>query len=161
MAGRLLQLTAALITTAAVLLPAPALADTDHDSHTDSSPGSSHGTSTDADHHGDSAEGHEHGDSAEGHEHGDSQEPDAGHEHGDEPGADAGHDEGSHDGDSGHGTGAPDTVSPEVRRLVLGGFAGVNGALVLTAFFLRRVTPGRSSSAVRGQRRTPGRRSPR
>lgn len=44
---------------------------------------------------------------------------------------------------------APDTVSPEVRRLVLTGFASANGAVIVAAFLIRRQQPRRARRAVR------------
>lgn len=44
---------------------------------------------------------------------------------------------------------APDTVSPEVRRLVLTGFASVNGAVIVAAFLIRRQQPPRARRADR------------
>ena len=44
---------------------------------------------------------------------------------------------------------APDTVSPEVRTLVLTGFASVNGAVIVAAFLIRRQTPPRARTADR------------
>ena len=44
---------------------------------------------------------------------------------------------------------APDTVSPEVRRLVLTGFASANGAVIVAAFLIRRQTPPRARQVVR------------
>lgn len=44
---------------------------------------------------------------------------------------------------------APDTVSAEVRRLVLTGFASANGAVIVAAFLIRRQQPRRARRAVR------------
>ena len=44
---------------------------------------------------------------------------------------------------------APDTVSPEVRTLVLTGFASVNGAVIVAAFLIRRQALPRARRADR------------
>jgi hypothetical protein len=79
---------------------------------------------------------HEHGSTGEDHsEHAGSAEGGSeggGHEHGGTAEEPEGHDD--------HGQRA-DTVSPELKRLVLSGFAGVNVAVILGAFLVRRTRP--------------------
>jgi hypothetical protein len=118
-----------------LLLPAPALA---HGG--DSSPGVSPSAPADArDMSGHDMEGmegmdgmdmsgeagtHDHGSSGS-HDHGTTAEDHAGHEQ----------------------TG--DTVSPEMRTLVLTGFGSINGAVVVAAFLIRRQRPPRERGARR------------
>ena len=75
-------------------------------------------------------------------------QPPGGHDdHGPSPeDADAGHDdhgattEDDGGGHTDHGT-ESDSVSPEVRNLVLSGFAGVNAAVIFGAWMVRRTGP--------------------
>ena len=73
------------------------------------------------------------------HDHGATPEHDSGG-HDDHGATTEGH-EGEEDaGHTDHGT-EPDAVSPEVRNLVLSGFAGVNAAVVFGAWMMRRTGP--------------------
>lgn len=100
-----------------------------HDVH-DSSRGTDH-ESGHADH-----SGHDTRSGGAGHAHGDTS-GDSTHDHGSTPGnEEGGHEEGGHEEGQ-----QPDNVSPVTKRLVLGGFAGVNAAVVLGAYLWRRNGP--------------------
>ena len=119
MAHRIVWAGAALASAAVLMLPPPALATGGHDH-----------TSPSADPHAGHAGHGEAGDAA--HDHGTPENGSAGHgDHG-ATGDDAGHTD--------HGA-EPDSVSPEVRNLVLSGFAGVNAAVIFGAWMVRRTGP--------------------
>ena len=128
MAHRLALIVASAAAACAVVLPAPATAHSDGPT-----------PSASADPHA-------------GHDgHSSTPDPHAGHEtvpaqpdpHADHGGTtpESGHEEHGVVGGDGHEQ-LPDTVSPEVRNLVLSGFAGVNVAVVFGAWLVRRTRPG-------------------
>lgn len=127
------------VAAAVLLLPAPALA---HGG--DGSPGAS--PSSPADTH--DMTGHDMADmdgmdGMEGMEGMEGIPGDAGtHDHG------SSHDHGSATDHAGHEQ-TGDTVSPEMRTLVLTGFGSVNGAVVVAAFLIRRQRPARARGAHR------------
>lgn len=150
MAHRLARTGTALAAAAVLMLPGAAAADSVHEHATPSAspsadPHAGHDMGGREDHTpapepSSSEDAHDHGapseDAGGSHDdHGTPPEQDAGgHEdHGTTPEDDGG-------GHSDHGT-APDSVSPEVRNLVLSGFAGVNAAVIFGAWMVRRTGP--------------------
>lgn len=125
-----------LATAAVLMLPTAALAEGSHDHATpsaDAHAGHADQPSPSADPHAGHAE-HETGDQEAHSDHGSvgEDQPDGHDDHGTQPEDDAGHTD--------HGTQA-DEVSPEVRNLVLSGFAGFNAAVILGAWMVRRTSP--------------------
>ena len=145
MAHRIVGAGAALAAATVLMLPTAAFADADHDH-----------ASLSTDPHADHADHQEPGGNIAHNQQGEGNAgtapdygvaPDEGQaDHDQEPGPDAEpHDHGAttEDDDAGHtdhGT-SPDSVSPEVRNLVLSGFAGVNAAVVFGAWMVRRTGP--------------------
>lgn len=139
MAHRIVRAGAALAATVVLVLPTAASADSAHDHVSPSAdPHAGHDnhaeqTSAPVDPHAGHAE-HEAGDQDAHSDHGGAgEEASADHDdHGVTTEDDAGHTD--------HGT-QPDSVSPEVRNLVLSGFAGVNAAVIFGAWMVRRTGP--------------------